>query len=142
MDVRKEWLKEELPEWFLELELGIDPKALDEVAAGQAKLVMECSMVVAWARGRRMAAKMALQQVESEAYVRLRRRIEESGGKPTEAQLGRLVPLEDDYAAAYRELIKWEFVSRYAEGVFEAVRERGANMRELARLYTAGYFTA
>lgn len=138
--VRQEWLSE-LPDWFRSLDLGVDVRELDKAASEQAKLIMEVSMIVAWVRGRFRYSKMVLQQAEADAYTRLRRQIEESGGKPTEAFLAKLLVQDEEYRKAYLDLVKWEFLSRYAEGVFEAVRERGADVRELAKLYASGYFS-
>lgn len=126
----------------LEEALRIDEHALEEALRDQPSLFYRVSSAYAMEISRRDAAKQALQDVEAEADLGVRREAQAEERKITEGEVRAMVQIDGGVVRArarFNQLV--ETVGRLG-ALKEAFQQRSYALKDLAGLYVANYYTA
>lgn len=128
----------------LEAALGIDRDALDDALIEQPQRFGDVCDAYAYAISRRDEAEDALKRMEARLALSLRAEHEagdKEGGKPTETAYKAMVQKHPKRKGAFLAYIKAAEDAERWKGLKEAYSMRSHALKDLANLYTAGYFT-
>lgn len=126
----------------LETGLAIDENALDQELIRRPELFYAAAVGLAEANLERDKIKVDLELVYAELDVQFRASAEDAGEKITEARLSqqitntpRMRELKKQYATVKYEAERWQAIK-------EGFQQKGYDLKTLADLYTANYFSA
>ena len=117
--------------------LKIDKEQLDRELAEQPTLYENVGELHAIALANRDSKKNALEIVLAETDRKIRK---ESKERITEAQVAKLIELDDDVQQARHELVEAKLEESKWAAVKDAYSQRAYILRDLAQLYMANYY--
>lgn len=130
-----------MPDLYTHLEdrLEVDRYALDDELIAQPKTYLEVAKAVALAISRRDAAKVAIKRVEADADKRIRKRLEASGEKGTEAIVKRETDLDKAVQAAQDEYNRLCLAADEWIALKESWMMRSYALKDLVVLHQSAY---
>lgn len=120
--------------------LRIDLEELDECLIQQPSLYQEVAEGHALKISERDQAHEACKVTDADLSLDLRKELEEeTGKKPTEAQLSSEIQIHEDHAKAHTAYLTLKREADYWHSLREAYHQRAYILRDLAQLMIAGY---